>query len=123
MGVGRFRDFVEQVRAATNIVDVVGEDIIKGLRDKAQTDIALEAEKAQLALRDSVVQMAILASEKVIGVHLLADHADTLIGEAVMMVSGNMTLEQVGNAIHPHPTLSEMMHESVLDAYGRAIHF
>ena len=26
-------------------------------------------------------------------------------------------------AIHPHPTLSEMMHESVLDAYGRAVHY
>jgi len=25
--------------------------------------------------------------------------------------------------IFPHPTLSEAMHESVLDAYGRAIHF
>ena len=25
--------------------------------------------------------------------------------------------------IFPHPTLSEMMHESVLDAYGRVIHF
>jgi dihydrolipoamide dehydrogenase len=27
------------------------------------------------------------------------------------------------HAVFPHPTLSEMMHESVLNAYGRAIHF
>jgi len=27
------------------------------------------------------------------------------------------------SSIFPHPTLSEMMHESVLDAYGHAIHF
>ncbi len=47
-------------------------------------------------------------SQRIVGVHLLADHADTLIGEAVMMVSGNMTLEQVGNAIHPHPTQTEL---------------
>jgi len=26
------------------------------------------------------------------------------------------------HTIFPHPTLSEMMHESVLDAYGRVIH-
>jgi dihydrolipoamide dehydrogenase len=26
------------------------------------------------------------------------------------------------NTVFPHPTLSEMMHESVLDAYGRVIH-
>ncbi len=48
------------------------------------------------------------ASHKVVGVHFLADHADTLIGEGVMMVSGEMTLEQVGNAIHPHPTQTEL---------------
>ena len=51
------------------------------------------------------------ASHRIIGVHFLADHTDTLIGEAVMMVSGNMTLEQVGNAIHPHPTQTELFGE------------
>ena len=48
------------------------------------------------------------SSHRVIGVHFLADHADTLIGEGVMMVAGNMTLEQVGQAIHPHPTQTEL---------------
>jgi len=48
------------------------------------------------------------ASHRVIGVHFLTDHADTLIGEGVMMVSGDMTLKQVGNAIHPHPTQTEL---------------
>ena len=48
------------------------------------------------------------ATQRVIGVHFLADHADTLIGEAVMMVSASMTLEQVGEAIHPHPTQTEL---------------
>ena len=51
------------------------------------------------------------ASHRVIGVHFLADHADTLVGEAVMMVSGDMTLEQVAHAIHPHPTQTEMFGE------------
>ncbi|NOX07973.1 MAG: FAD-dependent oxidoreductase [Gammaproteobacteria bacterium] len=47
-------------------------------------------------------------TEKIIGVHMLADHADTLIGEAVMMVSAEMKLEQVAHAIHPHPTQTEL---------------
>ena len=47
-------------------------------------------------------------SHRIIGVHFLADHADTLIGEGVMMVAGNMTLEQVAEAIHPHPTQTEL---------------
>jgi dihydrolipoamide dehydrogenase len=42
---------------------------------------------------------------------MLADHTDTLIGEAVMMVSGEMTLQQVGEAIHPHPTQTELFGE------------
>ena len=50
-------------------------------------------------------------SRRIIGVHFLADHADTLIGEAVMMVAGDMTLDQVAHAIHPHPTQTEMFGE------------
>ena len=32
------------------------------------------------------------------------------------------TEEELMHTVFPHPTLSEMMHESVLDAYGRVIH-
>ena len=32
------------------------------------------------------------------------------------------TEAELMHAIFPHPTLSETMHESVLDAYGRALH-
>ncbi|HKJ72194.1 MAG TPA: FAD-dependent oxidoreductase [Gammaproteobacteria bacterium] len=48
------------------------------------------------------------ATHRVLGVHILADHADTLLGEAVMMVSGRLTVDQVAEAIHPHPTQTEM---------------
>ncbi len=51
------------------------------------------------------------ASEKIIGVHMLADHTDTLIGEAVIIVEAELTLEQVGHAIHPHPTQTELFGE------------
>ncbi len=50
-------------------------------------------------------------TQRIIGVHYLADHADTLIGEGVMMVAGEMTLGQVAQAIHPHPTQTEMFGE------------
>ena len=32
------------------------------------------------------------------------------------------TEAELMNTVFPHPTLSEMMHEAVLDAYGRVIH-
>ncbi len=47
-------------------------------------------------------------SHRILGVHLLADHTDALIGEAVMMVEAELTLEQVAHAIHPHPTQTEL---------------
>jgi len=47
-------------------------------------------------------------TQRIVGVHFLADHADTLIGAAVLMVSAGLTLAQVGSAIHPHPTQTEL---------------
>ncbi|MDF2602343.1 MAG: lpdA [Methylobacterium brachiatum] len=35
---------------------------------------------------------------------------------------GYVTEEELMHTVFPHPTLSEMMHESVLDAYGKVIH-
>jgi len=51
------------------------------------------------------------ASGRIIGVHYLADHTDTLIGTGVMMVAGEMTLTQVAKAIFPHPTQTELFGE------------
>ncbi|MHB1084594.1 MAG: FAD-dependent oxidoreductase [Thiobacillus sp.] len=51
------------------------------------------------------------ASGRIIGVHYLADHTDTLIGIGVMMVAGEMTLNQVAKAIFPHPTQTELFGE------------
>lgn len=50
-------------------------------------------------------------TQKIVGVHFLADHTDALIGEAVMMVAAGMTLSQVAQAIHPHPTQTELFGE------------
>jgi dihydrolipoamide dehydrogenase len=33
------------------------------------------------------------------------------------------TEAELMETVFPHPTLSEMMHEAVLDAYGKAIHY
>jgi dihydrolipoamide dehydrogenase len=51
------------------------------------------------------------ATGRIIGVHYLADHTDTLIGTGVMMVAGEMTLNQVAKAIFPHPTQTELFGE------------
>ena len=47
-------------------------------------------------------------TRRIVGVHLLADHASDLVGEAALMVSCGLTLDQVAEAIHPHPTTTEL---------------
>ncbi len=45
-----------------------------------------------------------------------------LIQGFVIAMNCETTEVELINSIFPHPTLSETMHESVLDAYGRVIH-
>ena len=45
-----------------------------------------------------------------------------LIQGFVVAMNLETTEEDLINTVFPHPTLSEMMHESVMSAYGRAIH-
>jgi hypothetical protein len=45
-----------------------------------------------------------------------------LIQGFVIAMGLETTEEDLMHTVFPHPTLSEMMHESVLDAYGRVIH-
>jgi len=49
--------------------------------------------------------------------------AGVLILLAPIARAGELTEAELMAAIFPHPTVSEAMHEAVLDAYGRAIHF
>ena len=51
-----------------------------------------------------------------------AEVTELIQGYAVAM-SLESTEKELIETIFPHPTLSEMMHEAVLDAYGRTIHF
>jgi len=48
---------------------------------------------------------------RILGAHLLADHADALIGEAVGLLAAGATLEDLAGAIHPHPTQTEIWGE------------
>ena len=85
----------------------------KGI-DAAEVKVPMSVDAKAMITGETLGLIKIVAekaSHRVIGVHFLADHADTLIGEAVMMVSGNMTVEQVGQAIHPHPTQTELFGE------------
>ncbi|MBX2854026.1 MAG: dihydrolipoyl dehydrogenase [Rhodobacteraceae bacterium] len=60
---------------------------------------------------------------ELLGAHMVGAEVTEMIQGYVVGRQLETTEEDLMHAIFPHPTLSEMMHESVLDAYGRAIHF
>ncbi len=85
----------------------------KGI-DAAEMKMPMSIDAKAMIVNETLGFIKLVADKKtqrIVGVHFLADHADTLIGEAVMMVSGNMSLQQVAEAIHPHPTQTEMFGE------------
>ncbi|WP_282602947.1 dihydrolipoyl dehydrogenase [Paracoccus sp. PARArs4] len=60
---------------------------------------------------------------ELLGAHMVGAEVTELIQGYVVGRQLETTEEDLMETVFPHPTLSEMMHESVLDAYGRAIHF
>ncbi len=59
---------------------------------------------------------------QLLGAHMIGAEVTELIQGFVVAMNLETTEEDLIRSVFPHPTLSEMMHESVLDAYGRVIH-
>ncbi|MEQ8664411.1 MAG: dihydrolipoyl dehydrogenase [Rhodospirillales bacterium] len=59
---------------------------------------------------------------ELLGAHMVGAEVTELIQGFVVAMGLETTEEDLMHTVFPHPTLSEMMHESVLGAYGRAIH-
>jgi dihydrolipoamide dehydrogenase len=72
---------------------------------------------------DGLVKTIFEASTgRLLGAHLVGAEVTELIQGFVIAMNLETTESELIETIFPHPTLSEMMHESVMDAYGRAIH-
>jgi dihydrolipoamide dehydrogenase len=60
---------------------------------------------------------------ELLGAHMVGAEVTELIQGYAVARQLETTEAELMETVFPHPTLSEMMHESVLDAYGRAIHY
>jgi dihydrolipoamide dehydrogenase len=60
---------------------------------------------------------------ELLGAHMVGAEVTELIQGYAIAKTLETTESELMRTIFPHPTISETMHESVLDAYGRAIHF
>jgi dihydrolipoamide dehydrogenase len=63
------------------------------------------------------------ATGALLGAHMVGAEVTELIQGYVIARQLETTEAELMETVFPHPTLSEMMHESVLDAYGRALHY
>jgi dihydrolipoamide dehydrogenase len=80
--------------------------------------------KAQ-AVGETAGQFKIIAdqqSKKIVGVHIIGAHAADLIHEGALAMQGGLTVTDMADMIHAHPTLSEGLMEAAEDMEGLAIH-
>ena len=59
---------------------------------------------------------------ELLGAHMVGAEVTELIQGYAIAMQAEVTEHELMETVFPHPTLSEMMHEAVLDAYGRVIH-
>ena len=59
---------------------------------------------------------------ELLGAHMVGAEVTELIQGYVVAMNAEVTEQELMETVFPHPTLSEMMHEAVLDAYGRVLH-
>jgi dihydrolipoamide dehydrogenase len=61
-------------------------------------------------------------SGRVLGVGIVGEHAGDMISEAALAIQSGMTVMDLAETIHPHPTLSESLMESAEHALGLCTH-
>ncbi len=62
------------------------------------------------------------ATDQIVGVHIVGPHATDLISEASPAMLMEATAKELGKAIHPHPTLGEIMMEAAHAVHGESAH-
>ncbi len=61
-------------------------------------------------------------TDEILGVHIIAPEASSLIGEAALAIELMATAEDIDMVIHPHPTISEILMEAAGNVHKKAIH-
>ena len=59
---------------------------------------------------------------ELLGAHMIGAEVTELIQGYTIARTLESTEAELMNTVFPHPTISETMHEAVLEAYGRALH-
>ncbi|SHJ09373.1 dihydrolipoamide dehydrogenase [Geosporobacter subterraneus DSM 17957] len=68
------------------------------------------------------VKVLVDHQDKIIGASVVGPHATDLLAELTVAVHLGLTAEEVGDVIHPHPTLSEALMEALHDVHKACVH-
>lgn len=71
---------------------------------------------------EGFVKIIVDNTDQIIGAAVVGPHATDLLTELTLAVHLGLTAEQVGDVIHPHPTLSEAIMEALHDVHKEAVH-
>ncbi len=72
---------------------------------------------------DGFVQIvADAGTDRVLGCSIVGAHATDLIGEVALAVKSGVKTAEIGETIHAHPTLPELVMEAAEDVHGMAVH-
>jgi len=96
----------------------------RGIDYKTST-FPITANGKALAEGQNIGMVKMIASKpynEIIGVHILAEGATELISESVLGMALEATAADFAHAVHPHPTLSEMVHETAHGILDKPIH-
>lgn len=58
---------------------------------------------------------------EILGVHIVGAHASDLLAECATAIASELTVDELINSVHGHPTLAEVVHEAACDARGRCL--
>ena len=61
-------------------------------------------------------------TDKILGAHIIGPHAPDLIHEIAVAMEKGLTVKDIANTIHAHPTLAEGIMEAAEDVHDAAIH-
>lgn len=59
---------------------------------------------------------------EILGVHIIGSHASDLIMEGCVAKTNELTVEEIINSVHPHPSISEVFEEAFLNTMNIGIH-
>lgn len=69
-----------------------------------------------------MVKVIIGSYGDLLGAAIIGPEATNLITEFGLAIRGELTITEIIDTVHPHPTLSEALREAVLSAEKRSIH-